>query len=236
MRLGYSPETPGETVTPTWTRRRACCHYAPMASVLVADDHPIFRHGLVQLVTSLDGLEVIAEASNGKEALELVTRHEPDVAILDQSMPEMSGLEAAREIGAAGLDTRALILTAIKDPALAASAMKEEAVGAFVLKTESFKELAFAIEAVLSGGRFISPAIAGSMLELGGGADAHLTARERDVLRHIAGGLSNKQIAAELGVSIKTVDTHRTSVMRKLGVQNAAALVAKAIRLGLVEA
>jgi DNA-binding NarL/FixJ family response regulator len=211
-----------------------------MLRILVADDHGIVRSGLMMLIERQEGMRVVAEAEDGVEAVERAIKERPDVAILDVSMPRMTGLQAAREIRAHCPDTRLLLLSMHDDERYVFDAVKAGASG-YVLKRQADAELIEAVRVVAGGGRYLSTtADAGAMDEwLERGADAPhdpLTPRELDVVKLIAEAYTNRQIAEILKVSEKTVESHRGNVLAKLGMRDRVELVRYAIRRGLVEA
>ena len=211
-----------------------------MLRILLADDHGIVLSGLKMLLERQDGMHVVAEAGDGVEAVELALRERPDVAILDVSMPRMTGLQAAREIHSRCPDTRVLLLSMHDDERYVFDALKAGASG-YVLKRQADAELIEAVRAVASGGRFLSAtADAGAMQDwIDRGSDAPqdpLTPRELDVVKLIAEAYTNRQIAEILKVSEKTVESHRGNVLAKLGMRDRVELVRYAIRRGLVEA
>jgi DNA-binding NarL/FixJ family response regulator len=211
-----------------------------MLRILVADDHGIVRSGLMMLIERQDGMRVVAEASDGVEAVERALRERPDVAILDVSMPRMTGLQAAREIRAHCPETHVLLLSMHDDERYVFDAVKAGASG-YVLKRQADAELIEAIRAVAAGRRFLSAtADAGVMEEWisRGEEEPHnpLTPRELDVVKLIAEAYTNRQIAEILKVSEKTVESHRGNVFSKLGIRDRVELVRYAIRRGLVEA
>jgi DNA-binding NarL/FixJ family response regulator len=204
-----------------------------MLRILVADDHGIVRSGLRMLIDRQERMSVVAEADDGVAAVEAAQRERPNVAILDVAMPRMTGIQAAREIRAHCPDTAVLLLSMYDDERYVHDALRAGASG-YVLKRQADAELIEAVRAVAAGGRFIS--------ELPGGevdADAPpdpLTPRELDVVKLIAEAYTNRQIAAILKVSEKTVESHRGNVLAKLGMRDRVELVRYAIRRGLVEA
>lgn len=209
-------------------------------TVLIADDHRIFREGLRRILESRPGIEVVGEAGDGVAALEWIRSAEPDVALVDISMPRLSGIEVIRQLAKEALDTRAIVLSAHETHAHVAQALKAGAVG-YVVKGDGASELFEAVEAVRAGKSYLSPTIAHGVVQAmtrGGdvrtSATSSLTDRELEVLRHIAEGLSSKEIASALGVSAKTVDTHRANLMSKLKVRKVSRLVRVAIQEGLV--
>jgi len=208
--------------------------------ILIADDHKIFRDGLRNLLEGRSGYQVIAEAEEGGEAVRLAREHAPDVAILDISMQGMNGIDAAARITAENRATRVLILSMHADRRFVLEALKAGALG-YLLKESAFEDLLRAIRVVGAGGIFLSPRLAECAIrdyvriaDTGEeGAFAVLSAREREVLQLIAEGSATKEIAARLHVSVKTVETHRSRIMEKLGLRSVAELTKYAIREGL---
>ena len=205
-----------------------------MIRLLLADDHAIFRQGLTQLLGNWPEAKVVAEAADGQEALELILRHKPDVAVVDIKMPRMSGIEIAQQVRAQGLATRVVLLTMHDEPALALEA-EQAGVHGYVLKDNTFEEVSKAIKAVASGRLYMSPSVSEKLhafrLNSGG---VTLSPREREVLKLIASGLSGKVIARELGISPKTVETHRVRLMTKLNLHSVAELVRYAVQTGFL--
>ncbi|MEA2421233.1 MAG: hypothetical protein QOF55_332 [Thermoleophilaceae bacterium] len=211
-----------------------------MLRLIVADDHGIVRSGLKMLIERQEGMSVVAEAEDGVAAVECALRERPDVAILDVSMPRMTGLQAAREIHAHCPDTRTLLLSMHDDERYVFDALKAGASG-YVLKRQADTELIQAIRAVSAGGRFLSATfdagVMQALIERGHEEpDDPLTPRELDVVKLIAEAYTNRQIAVILKVSEKTVESHRANVLGKLGMRDRVELVRYAIRRGLVEA
>jgi DNA-binding NarL/FixJ family response regulator len=206
-------------------------------TVIVADDHGIFRQGLSELLRSKEGIAFAGEASNGNDALRLILDKKPDIAVLDVSMPELSGIEIAKELKRRKISTKVIILTMHKDPLTAERAVKAGA-GGYILKDNTFEELLYAIKVVCAGGSFISPSLAGHFMNHMYGSKKKkdiLTEREKEVLALIAKGRTNKQIAEKLFISIKTVETHRLRIMKKLSIHKVADLVRYAIKSGLTD-
>jgi DNA-binding NarL/FixJ family response regulator len=209
--------------------------------VLVADDHAIVRTGIRHVLEGEPGFEVVGEASNGAEAIELALALKPDVAVLDISMPGISGLQAAAELRRGSPETRVLILS-MHDNAEYVLESLRAGVHGYLLKGTAAAELGDAIRAVCRGESFFSQPVArrlGAVVrgELGDappGALAQLTSRERQVLIGVAQGHTNKEIALELGISHRTVESHRESLMRKLGVFTVAGLTKIALEEGLL--
>jgi DNA-binding NarL/FixJ family response regulator len=207
-----------------------------MIKVVIADNHVIFRQGLLKLLQSAQDITVAGEAGNGPETLELIAKEKPDLAILDISMPGLDGFEIYEKMKSNGLETKVIFLTVHNDTLTAKKAIQSNASG-YVLKDNAFEDLLYAIRAVASGGKFISPSISDKILNFSEKESKNhiLTGRESEILRLIASGLTNKQIANKLFISIKTVDTHRTNIMQKLDVHTTADLVRYAIKTGLLE-
>jgi DNA-binding NarL/FixJ family response regulator len=209
--------------------------------VLIADDHAIVRTGIRHVLESEPGFVVVGEASTGTEALELAATLRPDVAVLDISMPGTSGLRVAAELRQRAPETQVLILSMHDNTEYVLESLRAGAHG-YLLKDTAATELRDAIRAVRRGESFFSPAIAGRLsavvrgdaAESSAGALGQLTARERQVLVGVAQGHTNREIATQLGISHRTVETHRESLMRKLGVRTVAGLTRLALEAGLV--
>jgi DNA-binding NarL/FixJ family response regulator len=212
-----------------------------VTSVLVADDHGVVREGLRRLIEAEPDLTVCAEAGDGREVLEQVEERRPDVVVLDITMPRMGGLETLQRLRAKHPQVKAILLSVHSDPPFIQSAVSLGADG-YVLKNGRTSEIVSAIRAVTRGGSYFSPAVAREIVEqlrapqkAAAEPFSLLSGREREVLHLIAEGKSAKEIAAELRISAKTVEAHRTSLMRKLGVRKATELVRYALRHGLIE-
>jgi DNA-binding NarL/FixJ family response regulator len=209
-------------------------------NVLIADDHRILRQGLRSLLEKEPDLRVSAEADNGRDAVAAVEKNPPDLVIMDVAMPGLNGIEATRKLLAIKPNLRVIGLSMHTDRRFVAEMLKAGAVG-FVSKDSAFEELVQAIRTVLSGKVYLSPAAAGVVVDdylrrNGPGestAFSALTAREREVLQLMAEGRNTKQIAMDLHVSIKTVETHRRQIMEKLELFSVAELTKYAIREGL---
>ena len=205
--------------------------------VLLADDHQIVRQGLRGLLEKA-GHEVVGEAADGQEALRLARTLTPDIAVLDLSMPRLNGLDAAREIRRMSPEIKTILLTMYTDKGYVLQAMKVGAKG-YVLKTEAAEDLIRAIREISRGETYLSPGVAASIVEAYLD-DSHLpadplTARERQILQLIAEGNTTKEIAQQLNISFKTVESHRNHLMKKLDLHDIAGLVRYAIRRGLVQ-
>jgi two-component system, NarL family, response regulator NreC len=207
--------------------------------VLICEDHALFREGLRAILRDHPSIEVAGEAVTGREAIEKARQLRPDVVLMDIEMPELTGLEATRRIMQAGLGTRVLVLTLYDDEEVVGSCMDAGAAG-YVLKDGPSSQLLYAIEAVSKGQRYLSPTVLTRIVEFAKTSSKTrtrydlLTDREREVLKLLADGLSIKEIAARLGLSVKTVDVHKSNVMRKLDIHDRAALVKYAIRRKLI--
>jgi DNA-binding NarL/FixJ family response regulator len=210
-----------------------------MIRVLLAEDHHLVRAGLRALLDPLPDIEVIGEAGDGREALALLKNRPADVAILDISMPGMNGLEAAVRMADEAPQTRVVILSMHSNEEYVLRALRAGVAG-FLLKDAGTAELEGAIRAVVRGETYLSPGVSKKVVEgyLGRSGAAHpldsLTPRQREVLQLIAEGYSTKQIAGLLGVGVKTIETHRTQLMDRLGIHEIAGLVRYAVRVGLV--
>ncbi|HUI10199.1 MAG TPA: response regulator transcription factor [Bacteroidota bacterium] len=212
-------------------------------TVLIADDHTILRRGLVSLLSLNDGIEVVGEAGDGRTAVEMALRLEPDVVLMDLSMPVLNGLEATDQLKREAPAIRVLILSAHDNDEYVAQVVRSGANG-YVLKNTSPDELNAAIRAVHSGQAFFSPSLSGRWGEAGGAGNADaareamsgspLTSREREVLQLLAEGETHQAIADRLFISIRTVDTHTNNIMKKLNLHDVASLVTYAIKNGIV--
>ena len=209
--------------------------------IVLADDHEILRDGLKSLIEKDSSLKVVGQAKNGEALLELLRKHRADLAVLDISMPQMDGIATLKEIRRAFPKIKILILTMQKDQEHFKHAMSGGASG-YILKEDAYDQLMLAIKTVLKGKKFISPALEHALAEqyvrsLDEGEESSLnilTKRELQILKLVAQGLSNKNMASKLKLSIRTVETHRGNLTHKLGIRNTAALVKFAISKGLL--
>jgi DNA-binding NarL/FixJ family response regulator len=205
--------------------------------VVLADDHLIVRQGL-RLLLEKEQIEVLGEASNGLEAIELIRQSRPDIAVLDYEMPQLGGLGVLTELPRISPKTGSIILTRHMEEAYAIEALRAGARG-YVLKTQAGNDVVAAIRHVHRGEVYLSPRISKVVVEAYLAStdlqSVALTSRERQVLQLVGEGHSTKQIAALLGISAKTADSHRTTLMDKLDIHQVAGLVRYAIRSGLIE-
>ncbi len=210
--------------------------------IVIAEDHTILREGLRSLLSSSPDFEVVGEAEDGREAIRCVEKLKPDLILTDLSMPRMNGMEAIREIKKTSPKTKILVLTVHKTEEYILATLKAGADG-YLLKDSTHTELLMAVKNVISGKRYISPGISEKVIE--GYVEGKktlkprtswetLTQREREILKLIAEGYRNKEIADDLCISVKTVEKHRANLMEKLNLHNVQALTAFAIEKGLV--
>ena len=210
--------------------------------VILAEDHTLVRAGLCALVRGLEGVEVVAEAGDGHQALEMVGSHWPDLVLMDVAMPGLNGLEATVRIAKEYPHVKVIILSMHANEEYVLQSLRAGAVG-YLLKDSGTAELELAIRAVLRGETFLSPAVSKHVIEqyVQRQEDPQspfqiLTPRQREILQLIAEGLSTNDIARKLDLSIKTIDTHRTQLMDRLDIHEVAGLVRYAVRTGLVTA
>ena len=210
--------------------------------VVIVEDHTIIREGLRSLLTSAKDFDVVAEAENGRVGIQHVERLKPDLVLTDLSMPRMDGMDMIETIKRKSPETKIIALTVHRGEEYVLATLKAGADG-YILKEASYGELMMAIRSVLKGKHYLSPEISGTLIE--GYLDGKksqgplslreiLTKREREILKLIADGYTNKKISDTLYISIHTVETHRHHLMEKLGVHSTAALIALAIEKGLV--
>ena len=208
--------------------------------ILLADDHEIVRHGLRRLLETQPGWKICAEAGSGREAVEKARQLKPDIVILDHSMPELTGAEAARQILKALPQTEIVILT-MHDSEQLLREVLEAGVHGYVLKSDAMCDMVAAVHALLDHKRYLSPGASGVAVEgfLHPSTEVEpsdrLTPREREIVRLLSKGKSNKEVASTLDISVKTVEAHRANIMHKLNLPSFAELVHYAIRTGIVE-
>ena len=210
-------------------------------TVLVADDHGLLREGLTALLTR-HGVNVVGEACDGLEAVAASRRLRPGVIVMDVAMPKLNGIEATRQVLEQRPEAKVVAVSVRTDPAVVGEALSAGA-GGFVPKCAAFEELAVALAAVGRGETYISPKVAGPLVkhldgdgEAGAGTGRAITGRERRVLQLVAEGQAMKQIAVTLGISVKTVETHRRQVMDKLDLHSVAELTKYAVRHAITPA
>ena len=207
--------------------------------VLLVDDHALVRAGIRSLLQELPDVEVVAEASDGAQALQLAQREQPDVVLMDIAMKGMNGLEAAAKLRERQPGVKVVILSMHTSEEYVLLALRAGA-AAYLIKDSATAELGLALNSVMRGETYLSPAISRQVVDgyvqrvgTGAGADP-LTQRQREVLKHIAEGRSTKEIAFELDLSVKTIETHRAQIMERLGIRDVAGLVRYAMRVGIV--
>jgi len=211
----------------------------PPIRVVLADDHALVRAGMRSLLTGMAQVQVVGEASSGEEALVLAERERPDVVLMDIAMKGITGLEAAARMRDQYPEVRVVILSMHSGEEYVLQALRAGAIG-YLLKDAATGELELALRSVMRGESWFSPAVSRQVVEgyvqrVGGEAVADvLTARQREVLKLVAGGKSTKEIAFDLNLSVKTVETHRAQIMERLGIRDVAGLVRYALRTGLV--
>jgi DNA-binding NarL/FixJ family response regulator len=204
--------------------------------VIIADDHVIFRQGLLKLLQTAADITIAGEAGDGHEALRLIEKENPDIAILDISVPGLSGFDIAEKIQLNGIKTKVIFLTMHNDFPTAKKAVQSSS--GYVLKDDAFEDLLYAIRSVSMGKKFISPSVSDKILKsvtTKENGNYILTERECEIIKLIALGLTNRKIADKLSISIKTVETHRTRIMQKLDAHSSADLVRHALKMGLLE-
>ena len=216
---------------------------AKSARILIADDHALVRRGIVATLAEHPGWSVVAEASDGREALELATRLQPEVAVLDMTMPSMNGLDATRAILAASPQTRVLILTVHESEQMIREVFRVGARG-YLLKSDAGSDLVAAVDALLHDRMYFTSRVAAVVMQ-GYLRDGSLTEprtltgplspREREILQLLAEGKSNKDIARQLEISVKTAETHRANIMRKMEFESLSDLIRYAIKNGMLQ-
>ena len=215
-----------------------------MVRILLADDHEVVRRGLKVLLEERLGWEICGEATTGRDAVELASQMQPDIAIVDLMMPDLNGLETTRQIRRISERTQVLIFTMHHNETIVHEVLEAGARG-YLLKSDAERDIVAAVETLLRSQPYFSAQISETVLEgyLRSGRQAidgnavlpRLTPREREIIQLLAEGHRNKRIAQKLGISVKTVETHRTTVMRKIGVKSIVELVRYAVRNHLTE-
>ena len=213
-----------------------------MIRVILAEDHHLVRQGIRSLLEKTSDIEILAEAENGQEAVKLAERLTPDVLVMDIAMPRLNGIQAADQIRSLGLTTQVVILSMYSDETLVRQALRAGVRG-YLLKRSVVEELLLAVRAARSGEIYLSPAISQVMMTdfLAGQSAAEavspfdqLSAREREALKLVAEGATNKAIAEAMHISVKTVEKHRANLMAKLNVHDLTGLICIAIKQGLI--
>ncbi|WP_224823588.1 response regulator transcription factor [Cognatishimia sp. MH4019] len=202
--------------------------------VVIVDDHPMVAEGIQSILETYDDIEVVGVLSNGQEAIDQVEMLAPDVMLLDLNMPLVSGLTATEIILERRPETRILILSMHDSPEYINSALSHGAKG-YVLKDVPTEEIKDAIDAVMTGARYLCTGAKGSLEPTEGGARESLTNREQTILLQLAQGQSNKEVAATLDISVRTVETHRKNIKRKLGIASTAGLTRYALEHGVLQ-
>lgn len=207
--------------------------------ILIADDHKIFREGLRTLLRARDDIEVVGEADNGRTVVSLAGQLEPDIVIMDVAMPDLNGIEATRQITTTRADAKVLALSMHSDSRFVTRMLQAGAHG-YLLKDCAFEELTLAIDTIVTEGVYLSPGVTGVVvrdymqhLSSAESSATLLSSREREVLQLVAEGLTTKDIASKLHISIKTVESHRRQIMDKLEIRSVAELTKYAVREGL---
>lgn len=213
---------------------------AAIVRVVLADDHALVRAGIRSVLAAIPGVEVVGEADSGERALRLIEDERPDIAIVDISMGATSGLDVATRVAERFPDVKIIIISMYAHEGYVTQALRAGARG-YLLKDSATSELPLAIEAALRGDTYLSPAIARAVVDGflsrppgARGASTALTPRQREVLTLMANGRTTRQIARALDVSVKTVESHRTELMRRLEIHDVAGLVKHALRMGLI--
>ena len=206
--------------------------------ILLADDHAVVRQGFKMILAAQPDMEIVGEAANGREAVELAEQLRPDVVVMDVSMPELNGIEATRRLASSVPHVRVVALSMHKDSVYVREILRAGARG-YLLKDSGAADLVAAIRAVASGESYLSPAVSNAVLD---DYRRHatnpidlLTSREREVLQMLAEGKTNKEIAGVLNLSVYTVEAHRGRIMEKLNLHSIGELVRFAVRNGLIE-
>jgi two-component system response regulator NreC len=215
---------------------------AGVVRILLADDHTVMRAGLRLLLERHENFEVIGEASDGRQAVEIAAEQKPDVVVMDVAMPNLNGVEAARQILTRNPDVAIVMLSMHSDESYVLRSLKAGA-RAYLLKDSAEADLIAAIQAITEGRSFFSPGVRALLkedyiyrLQKFGADDTYelLTAREREVLQLVAEGRSNKEVASLLGLSLYTVETHRTHILQKLNLHSVPELILYAVRKGII--
>jgi DNA-binding NarL/FixJ family response regulator len=213
----------------------------PLLRILIVDDHAVVRRGIRSLLESEPGFTVAGEAGNGREAVEMARRLQPDVIVMDLTLPELNGLDAARQIVKESPRIEIVVLTMHHSEELARDVLRTGARG-YVLKSDADQSLVTAVKSLRDHKPFLSPNVTEFVLDDylrrndgSEGALTEVTAREREIIQLLAEGSSNKEVASTLGISVKTIEAHRANIMRKLRLRSVTELVRYAIRNNIVQ-
>ena len=210
------------------------------ARIIIADDHAVLREGLRSLLNGVEGLDVVAEAGDGFEVLPLIEAHKPDLLIIDLTMPNLGGVETIVRLQKVKDKPSVLVLSAREDDISVSEAIRAGAKG-YVPKSSDSDELLFAIRSLLKGQTYVSPSVASGVVgkdasdSQNGSAISSLTSREREVMKLLSEGKPNRDVAKILHISPRTIDSHRSNIMKKLGITSNAELVQLALKYGLIE-
>ena len=202
--------------------------------VLIVDDHPMVAEGIRAILETYDDIDVVGTLNNGQEAIDQAPKFKPDVVLLDLNMPQVNGLSATEILLEENPDLRVLILSMHDTPEYVATALSHGAAG-YVLKDVPTEEIRRAIDAVMAGETYLCPGAETSLVPEDGGAVEMLTSREQTILLQLAQGRSNKEVAAVLDISVRTVETHRKNIKRKLGISSTAGLTRYALEHGVLQ-
>lgn len=208
--------------------------------IIIGDDHEMFRNSLRALLEK-EGFEIEAEAADGLDALKQARQKKPEILIVDMNMPKLNGIEVVREVSRYGLDMKVIILTMFKDRHSVREALKAGANG-YILKTQASTELLYALRQLRDGNHYLSPKVTDSIIDNSpeeevlesGQPEEELTSRERQILQMVAEGHATKDIARMLNLAVKTVESHRYRLMRKIDTNNVAGMVRHAVRQGII--
>lgn len=206
----------------------------PLIRVLIVDDHPMVAQGIQSVLEDHDGIDVVGTLNNGRAVLDQLETLAPDVILMDLNMPEMGGLTATEMVLERRPGTRILVLSMHDNPEYISSALSHGAMG-YVLKDVPTDEIAEAIETVMRGERYLCTGAEGAIAPKSGDGTSALTGREQTVLLQLAQGLSNKDVAIALDISVRTVETHRKNIKRKLGISSTAGLTRYALEHGVLQ-
>jgi two-component system NarL family response regulator len=206
----------------------------PPIRVLIVDDHPMVAQGISAILETYDDIEVVGTLCNGREAIDQIAKLDPDVLLLDLNMPQVNGLNATEIILEQRPDTRILILSMHDSPEYISTALSHGAMG-YLLKDVPTEEIKLAIDAVMGGSRYLCAGAETAIKPVGGGMREALTSREQTILLELAVGKSNKEVACALEISVRTVETHRKNIKRKLGISSTAGLTRYAMEHGVLQ-